>query len=108
MVERHVVIGLVEERREEIAALCRQFGVLRLDIFGSALSDAFDPLTSDIDVLVEFRGGEEFDYFNAYFGLREGLEALFGRPVDIVSVNSIRNPYFRDQVMRTRRLLYAA
>ena len=39
---------------------------------------------------------------------KEGLEDIFGRPVDVVSVTGIRNPYFRDEVMRTRELLYAA
>ena len=102
------MIGLVEDRREEIELLCRQFGVRRLDLFGSALSDSFDPLTSDVDVLVEFTGGPDFDYFDSYFGLKEGLEALFARPVDLINAGSMRNPYFRDQVLRTRRLLYAA
>jgi predicted nucleotidyltransferase len=72
------------------------------------LDDSFDPLTSDLDVLVEFADDPGFDYVNAYFGLKEGLEELFGRAVDLVSPRSIRNPYFRDQVMRTRRLVYAA
>jgi predicted nucleotidyltransferase len=102
------MIDLVGDRRDEIEFLCRQFGVRRLDLFGSALSESFDPLTSDIDVLVEFADGSDFDYFDSYFGLKEGLEGLFGRPVDVISAKSIRNPYFRDQVMRTRRLLYAA
>ncbi len=49
-----------------------------------------------------------FDYFGAYFTLKEGLEEIFGRQGDVVSVTSIRNPYFRDEVMRTRELVYAA
>jgi predicted nucleotidyltransferase len=40
--------------------------------------------------------------------LVEGLERLLGRAVDVVGVTAIRNPYFRDQVLRTRQLLYAA
>lgn len=99
---------LVLEKRNEIEALCGEFGVRRLDVFGSVVDDSFDPLTSDVDVLVEFVDGPGFDYFGSYFGLKEGLEALIGRPVDVVSATSIRNPYFRDRVMRTRRLLYAA
>jgi predicted nucleotidyltransferase len=49
-----------------------------------------------------------FDYFDTYFTLKEGLERLLGRAVDVVRITSIRNPYFRDQVMRTRESLYAA
>jgi uncharacterized protein len=99
---------LVEGKRQEIELLCRRFGVHRLDVFGSVLGDSFDPVTSDVDVLVEFDAHAGFDYFESYFGLKEGLEQLLGRPVDVVSATSIRNPYFRDQVMRTRERLYAA
>jgi predicted nucleotidyltransferase len=100
---------LIESRRAEIQGLCRRLGIRRLDLFGSATSDAFDLDASDVDVLVEFdaeRAG--FDYFGTYFPLKEELERLLGRAVDVVSVTSIRNPYFRDQVMRTRQPLYAA
>ena len=47
-------------------------------------------------------------YVDAFFGLKEGYEQLFGRPVDLVSAASIRNPYFRQSVERTKALLYAA
>jgi uncharacterized protein len=99
---------LVASRRAQIEALCRRLGVRRLDLFGSALGDRFDEQASDIDVLVEFSGGPGFDHFGAYFALKDGLEEIFGRPVDVVSATAIRNPYFRDEVMRTREPLYAA
>jgi uncharacterized protein len=100
---------LIEARRAEIQGLCRRLGIRRLDLFGSATSDAFDLDSSDVDVLVEFdtdRAG--FDYYGTYFALKEGLERLLGRAVDVVSVTAIRNPYFRAQVMNTRQPLYAA
>lgn len=59
-------------------------------------------------MLVEFDAGPGFDWVSAYFGLKEGLEQTLGRAVDVVSITSIRNPYFRDRVMRTREPLYAA
>lgn len=99
---------VVERKRRQIDDLCRAFGVRRLDVFGSAVDGSFDAEISDVDVLVEFDAGPGFDYVESYFGLKEGLERLFGRPVDLVSITSVRNPYFRDQVMRTRELLYAA
>jgi uncharacterized protein with HEPN domain/predicted nucleotidyltransferase len=99
---------MIEQKRAEIEALCRGLGVRRLDLFGSALGDSFDPDSSDVDVLVEFDLRPGFDYFGTYFGLKEGLERILGFPVDVVSVTSIRNPYFRDQVMHTRETLYAA
>lgn len=98
----------IESKVPEIERLCGRFGVRRLDLFGSATGDTFDEASSDIDVLVEFSGGPRFDYFGNYFGLKEGLEELFGRSVDIVTMSSVKNPYFREQVLQTRETLYAA
>jgi uncharacterized protein len=100
---------LIEARRTEIQGLCRRLGIRRLDLFGSAISDAFDLDNSDVDVLVEVDTDHAgFDYYGTYFALKEGLERLLGRAVDIVSVTAIRNPYFRAQVMNTRQTLSAA
>jgi len=99
---------LIWARRDEIEALCRTLGVYRLDLFGSATGDSFDVDTSDVGVLVEFATPRGFDYFDAYFRLREGLEVILGRRVDVVVESSIRNPYFRQGVMATKELLYAA
>ena len=98
----------VESRRPEIEALCRNLGVRRLDVFGSAVGAAFDITSSDVDVLVEFETSPGFDHFGSYFALKEGLEQIFQRPVDVVTITAIRNPYFRAQVMRSRETLYAA
>jgi predicted nucleotidyltransferase len=108
LLRRWVVHEVIEQKRAAIEALCRALGIRRLDLFGSAVGGSFDPDSSDVDVLVEFDVRSGFDYFGTYFGLKEGLERILGRPVDVVSVTSIRNPYFRDQVMRTRESLYAA
>lgn len=91
----------------EIAALCRRFCVRRLDVFGSAATGAFDPATSDVDLLVSFDPAAT-DYAGCFFGLLEGLEALFGRPVDLVTEQSIANPYLRRQIMAVRRTLFRA
>lgn len=99
---------LVEARLPEIAALCRGLGIRRLDLFGSALDESFSPDSSDVDFLVEFDVRPGFDYLGTYFGLKEGLEQILGRPVDVVTSSSIRNPYFRERVMQTREPLYAA
>ncbi len=95
----------VEKFEPEIADLCRRLKVSRLDIFGSATSDEFRA-ESDVDVLVQFEpdGG---GLFNRYFDLKEGLEGIFGRPVDVVVEDSLKNPYFRASVERSRRAVYA-
>ncbi|WP_245732986.1 nucleotidyltransferase family protein [Lentzea jiangxiensis] len=92
----------------EIEELCRALGVRTLDLFGSAVGDSFDVVTSDVDILVDFGTADDFDHFGSYFALKEGLERILARPVDLVVNGSIRNPYFREQVMQTKENLYAA
>lgn len=92
----------------DLVALCRRHKVRRLDLFGSAANDSFDPSRSDLDFLVEFEPLEPRAYARAYFGLRRDLIALFDREVDLVTAPSLKNPYFREQVMAERRLLFEA
>lgn len=98
----------IETRRDELAALCARHGVRRLDLFGSAATGRFDPQTSDFDFLVDFESAPPAEMADRYFGLLESLEALLGRPVDLVMSSAIRNPYFRQAVESSRTLLYAA
>lgn len=93
--------------RGAIVELCSRHGVRRLVAFGSAVTERFDEGRSDVDFLVEFHtavGGQ----FDAYFGLKEDLEALLGRPVDLVAPAALENPYLAASVARSGRELYAA
>jgi hypothetical protein len=102
------MISEIEQHRREIDALCREYGVERLALFGSAATGGFRANSSDLDFLVEFRSPLTPGYANRYFGLLEGLQNLFKRPVDLVVESAIRNPYFREAVDRNQALLYAA
>ena len=102
------MIPLIEHHRTQVSALCHQYGVQSLDVFGSAADDAFDPARSDIDFLVEFSPQHTGSLFHRYFALQESLEQLFGRKVDLVSAAALRNPYFIASVNRSRQPLYAA
>jgi predicted nucleotidyltransferase len=102
------MIPEIQQHRKEIEALSRRYGVLRLEVFGSAVTGGYRPNSSDLDFLVEFESQSTVGYADRYFGLLEGLEALFKRPVDLVVTSAIRNPYFRQSVQRTKALLYAA
>jgi predicted nucleotidyltransferase len=102
-----IVHELIEACRADIEALCRQLGVRRLDVFGSALGDAFTE-ASDVDVLVDFTASSPAGPFDTYFALKEGLERILGRRVDLVTITALRNPYFIEEVMRNRENLYAA
>jgi uncharacterized protein len=98
----------IAEHSCEIADLCRRYQVRRLELFGSAAADRFDPERSDIDLLVEFEPLADGEHADTYFGLLEALQALFSRHVDLVMVRAIRNPYFLEAIEPTRTLLYAA
>ena len=96
----------IEAIKPEIGSLCKKLKVKRLDIFGSATSDDFRP-DSDVDVLVEFER-DNGGLFDRYFELKESLEDILGRAVDVVVENAITNPYFRLEIERSRRNVYAA
>jgi predicted nucleotidyltransferase len=103
------MIDEIELHRQELRELCRRFYVRRLDLFGSAARGDFDPEHSDIDFLVEFdREHPEALSFNTYFGLKEALEALLGRPVDLVEAGAVRNPYLKASIDSSREPLFEA
>ncbi|MBI2911372.1 MAG: nucleotidyltransferase domain-containing protein [Chloroflexi bacterium] len=100
--------ALIETRRSELAELCRRFHVRRLELFGSAAREDFDPARSDVDLLVEFERDPAFNRFDNYFGFKAAVEALLGRPVDLVTASAVRNPYLRASIDRTKEPLYGA
>ncbi len=100
---------LIEENLAAIRELCRRYHVARLEVFGSAADESFDLKTSDVDFLVQFEPGHDLGPWMAdYFELQNKLVEMLGRPVDLVMVSALKNPYFIREVNRTRRLLYAA
>jgi len=99
---------LIEEHRSGIEALCHQYHVARLELFGSAARGDFDPATSDLDFFVEFEDLGWEGSFKRYMGLKLGLEDLLGRSVDLVEPAAITNPYFALVANRHRKLVYAA
>lgn len=102
------MIADISSHRKELTELCRRFHVRRLDLFGSAAGDDFDAERSDLDFLVEFEPTPPGGYADAFFGLKESLEQLFGRQVDLVAAAAIRNPYFRESVEGAKVPLYAS
>src|SRR6266702_230467 len=92
---RPIYAEIVEANLPAVRALCRLFGVRRLDLFGSAATGRFDPARSDLDFLVEFETMSPRPYAKACRHLREGLEQLFGRPIDLLTEAALVNPYLR-------------
>ncbi len=99
---------IIETRRSELTALCRSRGIRRLELFGSAARDDFDESRSDLDFLVQFGHASQGNMLDTYFGLKDDLESLFGRAVDLVSAGSVKNPYVQAAIERDRQLVYSA
>ncbi len=99
---------IIENKRAEIVSLCEQFAVRRLEIFGSATRDDFNPARSDVDLLVEFGYSDTLRALQQYFGLKDALEGVLGRPVDLVESTAVKNPYVRKSIDESREPLYAA
>src|SRR5262249_2620242 len=99
---------VLEPYRQQIAALYRRFHVRRLEVFGSALRDDFNPARGDVDFLVEFDTSSDINAFEDYCDLRRQLCELLGRPVDLVMPAALRNPYVRTGIEAHRELVYAA
>jgi predicted nucleotidyltransferase len=103
------MLDQIQSEQPALERLCQEFCIRRLELFGSAASGRFDPVTSDFDFLVEFNSESPMGPFRQFIDFKIALEQLFGRPVDLVEASAIRNPYFREAVDRgPRKLLYAA
>ncbi|MEX1062767.1 MAG: nucleotidyltransferase domain-containing protein [Balneolaceae bacterium] len=83
---------LADLKNRELEQACKSFHVKKLYVFGSAVSEKLSQ-NSDLDFLVEFEqvGGYN-GAFNQYMGLKEKLEAIYHRPVDLLTVKKFRNP----------------
>lgn len=92
---------------EAVRRVCERYGVARLRIFGSVLTDRFDVDTSDVDFLVSFLPNRE-NLFHDYLDLKSELERITGRNVDLVMERSIRNPFFKATVFESAQDVYAA
>ena len=99
---------LIELKLPEIVSLCRRHHVRRLEVFGSAASGRFDPQRSDVDFLVEYLPQASHGFRGDYFALQEGLEAVFGRGVDLVMTEAVRSPYFLRGIAKERTVIYEA
>jgi predicted nucleotidyltransferase len=98
---------LIEKSRDAIASLCRIHGVRSLEVFGSILRDDFDLARSDVDVLVEFEP-QVANSFSNFLDLKVSLETVFGRPVDLVELQAIRNKRLRYYIEKSKSPVYVA
>jgi len=100
--------SILDSHRKELADACRRFDVEILEIFGSVARTDFDFEKSDVDFIVRFRNPGSLGYADRYLGLAEELERILGRPVDLLTERSLRNPLFIEQIISDRTVVYAA
>ena len=96
---------------EAIALVCQKHGVSELAVFGSVLRDDFDPARSDVDFLVRFIDNDAGPWAHKFMDMKEELEALIGRGVDVVDWRGIEqstNPYRRNHILKHARSFYVA
>lgn len=102
------MVRMLEKKRTEIAKLCTRFGVSRLDVFGSALREDFEPGESDLDFLVEFGPMDPYERADAYFGFLDQLRSLLGVDVDLVVAGAVKNRFIAAEIEETKQVYYAA
>ncbi|MCE2841065.1 MAG: nucleotidyltransferase family protein [Bacteroidota bacterium] len=99
------MIQLSQEEILKISQLCQSNKVRSLHAFGSVTREDFNP-NSDIDLIVDFEEKDPFAYTDLYFNLKEALERLFKRPVDLLEWRSRRNPIFQQVLDQSKVLVY--
>jgi len=92
--------------RQLIEAFCRKWKVKELSIFGSALRQDFRP-DSDVDVLVSFQEDAPWSLFD-WVDMIDELKGIFGREVDLVEKDAIRNPFRRHHILHNHEVVYVA
>ena len=98
-------MNVIDLNIDKLIELCDSHKVKDLYLFGSVLTESFND-SSDIDMLIQFNQVELLDYFDNYMDLKEKLEELFNRPIDLVESQAIKNPIFRQIVDRDKKLVY--
>ena len=96
---------LLKQNIDDIARLCRIHKVSKLFAFGSVLRESFND-ESDIDLIVDFDQVSIEEYADNYFNLKQELESIFNRPVDLLEEQAIRNPYFKKEIDKEKQLIY--
>ncbi len=95
----------LDEFRDSLPPLCEKYHVERLYAFGSVLTDRFGP-DSDVDLIAAFDDAAIEDIFITFFNLKDSLEELLKRPVDLMAEKPIENPYLRKSIESTKQLIY--
>ncbi len=99
-------MNAIEAKKDELYRLCDKHRVDKLYVFGSVLTDRFDPQHSDIDFLVQLLPMPPLERGETLMALWAALEALFARKIDLLTEQSLSNPYLIREIERTKKLIY--
>ena len=101
----YMIATLINKDRQGFLDLCITNRVAYIYAFGSSVGGNFGP-DSDVDVLLDVDVKEDLEAGRALWNVWDGLEALFQRPVDMLTEDSLRNPYLRKEIERTKVKVY--
>ena len=98
-------MDLIDNKIDELNMVCEKYHVSLLYIFGSVLTKRFNE-KSDLDFVVYFEQIPILDYADNFFDFMHELETIFKRKIDLVSGKAMKNPYFIQEIDRTKQLVY--
>lgn len=101
------IMTLLATHMDEIKNICASYKVRTLFAFGSVTSDRFKP-DSDVDLIVDIAESDPIAYSDSYFKIKEQLEAIFNRHVDLLEQKALKNPFLKKEIDRTKILIYGA
>ena len=98
-------MGIIDNNIDNLKKLCVTYNVEKMYLFGSSLNSNFNE-KSDIDLLVKFKHIELSKYFDNYIDFKEKLESLFGREVDLLEEQTLKNPILIKSINNSKELIY--
>lgn len=94
-----------EKNLSRIKSLCKEYRVKNFSVFGSVLRDDFSS-DSDIDFVVDFNENDPIKYTDLYFQLKDRLEQILKRQIDLIEERGIKNPFFRKEIDESKVVIY--
>ena len=98
-------MGLIETYKDQIQRLCKNHKVKTLYSFGSVNTTRFSN-ESDVDLMVDFEISDPIEYADNYFDLKFELERILNRSIDLLENKAIKNPFLRENIDKSKVLIY--
>ncbi len=99
----------ITAQKPKISEICKRYNVRKLELFGSAVTEnGFNEAQSDFDFAVEFLKPRKLKPLDEFFGLKSELTELLGRPIDLVELSAVKNPYILKSIEDAKETVFAA